>query len=130
MTDRELLEMAAKAADIKVWFPRMSNGQRGVLEPCHTIVNGKTQEWNPLEDDGAAFRLATKLGLVVRVNLRGEYSLAEYFINGEEYEFAIDHNKSSDVNAATRRSIVCAAAEIGTWQKESNNISELKNERF
>lgn len=101
MGDRELLELAARAS--RLYHPR------GV----EWLENEQGFEWNPLIDDGDAFRLATKLGLVVRVNLRGEYSLAEYFINGEEYEFAIDHNKSSDVNSATRRAIVCAAAEIG-----------------
>jgi hypothetical protein len=44
MTDRELLELAAKAIGIDHWF-----GKEG------------TVEWNPLTDDGDALRLAVKI---------------------------------------------------------------------
>ena len=50
MTDRELLELAAKAAGIKTEFYENDYGE---IE----------SEWNPLTDDGDALRLAVKLKL-------------------------------------------------------------------
>ena len=47
MTDRELLEAAAKAAGYVHYHPG----------------DGFYQTWNPLTDDGDALRLAVKLGL-------------------------------------------------------------------
>lgn len=105
MTNNKLLELAAKATQCEYqWF-----GANFHVRTPDKLWN----IWNPLLDDGDAFRLAATLGLVVRINLRGNYSLAEYFINGREREFAIDHNTCADINDATRRAIVCAAAEIG-----------------
>src|SRR5574343_236608 len=67
-TDIELLELAAKAAWIEVWFPRMNGGKdddgnRIILTPCHTMTPNGAAEWNPLTDDGDALRLAVKLGI-------------------------------------------------------------------
>jgi hypothetical protein len=62
MTDKELLELAAKAAGYKVWI--RCNGK--VL---HSDIwknsNIEWTPWNPLTDDGDALRLAVKLGLDV-----------------------------------------------------------------
>jgi hypothetical protein len=86
MTDRELLELAAKASDIHydmyVEKTYIQGAERTGLwnelwEYC----------WNPLTDDGDALRLAVKLGVNV-----------QFF---------------TDQYAATRRAIVLAAAEIG-----------------
>ena len=92
MTDRELLELAAKACGYTI----RENG---------TDVNGETWYWceqiadcwNPLNDDGDALRLA--------VECLGFYTL-QY--SAEDWE----HCKH-DGHAATRRAIVRAAAEIG-----------------
>ena len=90
MTDREMLEMAAKAAGI---------GQH-LLTPDARAADG-FREWNPLTDDGDALRLAVKL--------RGELSLLMPAC------FGIGRYKEwkDDPYAATRRAIVRAAAEIG-----------------
>ena len=88
----------------------MADGNGGVIEPCHTTRNGETLEWNPLEDDGDALRLAVKLGLTVVVesdmvfcrNRRSDKAFCE---------------RSNDPYAATRRAIVRAAAEIGRNMK-------------
>ena len=53
MTDRELLEAAAKAAGID-YYARAQSG--GMLTD-----NG---EWNPLTDDGDALRLAVRLRMM------------------------------------------------------------------
>jgi hypothetical protein len=95
MTDRELLELAAKAAGLKGWkfyeehpvdgYPRHSFGMR---------LGGN--RWNPLTDDGDALRLAAKLFLWQAVR--------------DGYQHVDSDN---DIYAATRRAIVRAAAEIG-----------------
>lgn len=93
-TDRELLELAAKAAGITstsrtidgaFWIPEGAECQR---------------PWNPLTDDGDALRLAVKLGLFA------EYDAASQLQ-------AISEVPGADPYADTRRAIVRAAAEIG-----------------
>ncbi len=50
-TDRELLELAAKAVNGGAWHPLTHDTPNGV--------------WNPLTDDGDALRLAVKLRIEV-----------------------------------------------------------------
>ncbi len=73
MKDRKLLELAAKAAGMKVapldgpwgppdegaWFYN-ANGGGGMFS-----IDARPMRWNPLTDDGDALRLAVKLGLAV-----------------------------------------------------------------
>ena len=62
MTDRELLEMAAKAAGItSVGYGRngIATGRNG---PC--LIG----YWNPLTDDGDALRLAYALGMQLNLD--------------------------------------------------------------
>ena len=58
MNDRELLELAAKAAGI------VYNESFGKGMWVGEFYSGK--EWNPLNDDGDALRLAVKLNFTVR----------------------------------------------------------------
>lgn len=83
MTDRELLELAAKAAEL----PPIEWG------------NPKRDAWNPLEDDGDAMRL------VVRLKQLGLWKAP--MINK-----SID-GWHEDAYAATRRCITTIAAQIG-----------------
>ena len=94
MTDRELLELAAKAAGIDVSTARQwPNGTYIFLEP-------RKPRWNPLTDDGDAFRL------MVACHIINELQTAiELFIDEDEWE--------EDSLASTRRAIVIAAAGIG-----------------
>ena len=100
MTDRELLELAAKAADIELrWHP---DGTAYSDSRCKDYWG----VWNPIADDGDALRLAVKLRLVcgfVEPNCWAE--LPGQFPSYEACE--------PDPYAATRRAIVRAAAEIG-----------------
>ncbi|HEU6454004.1 MAG TPA: hypothetical protein VN201_00915 [Roseateles sp.] len=59
MTDRELLEKAAKAAGLKdfAWFENNIHGHG------YPVLGHITTPWNPLEDDGDALRLAYTLKL-------------------------------------------------------------------
>lgn len=94
MTDRELLELAAKAAFDEFADQMLQCG------------------WNPLEEDGDALRLAVKLDLDIELT---EDSAWANGINVQNYQlFEWHHN---DKCAATRRAIVRAAAEIGKEQQ-------------
>ena len=97
MTDRELLEAAAKAAGIEVWW----NGRT-----CFVLkTKVATHEWNPLTDDGDALRLAVTLGLVVNCSRPSA---------GEPFkQHAVWVDEHCDNATLTRRAIVRAAAEIG-----------------
>lgn len=99
MTDRELLELAAKAAGIEV----LEFAHGGIISkyPCGHI-------WNSLEDDGDALRLAVKLNLWVHIEkygtsarkAGGAWTRCESQIHG-------------GIEQATRSAITRAAAEIG-----------------
>ena len=112
MTDRELLELAAKAAGIKIEpctcsDPRFPFRRKGNL--------GNRPHWNPLADDGDALRLAVDLGLRIRIKL-DPFRFTEICLpNTGWYSAPVYHN--DDRYAATRRAIVRAAAEIGERMK-------------
>jgi hypothetical protein len=114
MTDKELLELAAKADGRKT--ERIAG--KLWIEKC-------TTEWNPLTDDGDALRLAVKLGLsidptenlmVAEFDGFGEYEKATdvWFVDSKTAQtFSAMEIHGNDSCAATRRAIVRAAAEIG-----------------
>lgn len=111
--DRELLEMAAKAAGIDL---RWKLGVHQITLPPalpYYLVGGLDQYWNPLADDGDALRLAVKLKIDFYVGEDdGEAIYAGYFTRGSTSQrFAIERNCS---DSATRRAIVRAAAAIGS----------------
>ncbi len=103
MTDRELLEFAAKAAGYTgiVNF----NNTTGIMAPLNPTGTSKFQRWNPLTDDGDALRLAVKLGMDVCFG-------ANYVIVRGSVQMPLVNN-ANDPYAATRRAIVRAAAAIG-----------------
>jgi hypothetical protein len=122
MTDRELLELAAKAAGLE-FDPTVQN-QFGLLVVLEGFACQSYQKlWNPLTDDGDALRLAVKLGLSVLPTPEDVEVLADQHtreLHGETVSpWACESwtLKQQDPYAATRRAIVRAAAEIG---KEKN----------
>jgi hypothetical protein len=98
--DRELLELAAKAAG----YIARSDGEGGV---CIVVAPGRVKEWNPLFSDSDAFRLFVKLRMDVDIEY-GEVATGQEF---DRHQTLIDD--TGDPYAATRRAIVRAAAEIG-----------------
>jgi hypothetical protein len=98
--DRELLELAAKAAGIEV-TPNI-NG----WEEKYPIG------WNPLTDDGDALRLAVKLGMKIYPGEAYPWN-EEYADWPIQFGCAVDEDEEPDSYAATRRAIVRAAASIG-----------------
>lgn len=98
MTDRELLERAAKAAGIAVvWFSGLGTCLEDKPFPTR---------WNPLDDDGDALRLAVRLGISIGRSAAGaDRWAAQHSLDTIFYE-------AGDPYAATRRAIVRAAAEM------------------
>ena len=65
MTDKELLELAARATGD--YFPLTNRCTPSDYLPVAFMLDGKP--WNPLTDDGDAFRLAVKLGIFADTGL-------------------------------------------------------------
>lgn len=113
-TDRELLELAAKAAGIE-------------LQDDHYWRDGFWTRWNPLTDDGDALRLAVKLGISIDHDYIEVGMLTAGGMTDGEYEMGVEAWKVTekattikceelhghDPLAATRLAITRAAAEIG-----------------
>ena len=112
MTDRELLELAAKAARLTARGGDTFGGPLLVnlmYVACDGV--GEWDLWDPLTDDGDALRLAVKLRIGVQCHQeRGDYVLAD---DGDGHECCLSFGPEGDPYAATRRAIVRAAAEIG-----------------
>lgn len=95
MTDQELLTAAAKAADIYIIPYTWDKGAPWGEHDGFIVGDEGPDEWNPLEDDAQALRLAAKLYLWEAVRMA-------HRLVGEE--------GCPDIYAATRRAIVLAAA--------------------
>jgi hypothetical protein len=106
MTDRELLELAAKAAGYPIHSDAMFVKAGGGVETLYMGKNGPA--WNPLTDDGDALRLAVQLKLSVWFEPRENHEWTHIIWVSPVFE-----PYRGDTNAATRRAIVRAAAEIG-----------------
>ena len=114
-SDRELLELAAKAAGKDL--SRYEWHAFGFFLPA----GDATHCWNPLTDDGDSLRLAVKLRIALYLSetppadpevgyvIPHEYGPEWCYVPGEDGEPLGE----TDPYAATRRAIVRAAAEIG-----------------
>jgi hypothetical protein len=111
-TDRELLELAAKAAGLVLIRSRLDDPMwRDMLIDTRPEFP-QTMGWNPLTDDGDALRLAVKLEFDMGQMLTpGMVTVTGVDDNGGCV--AVDESYNIDPYAATRRAIVRAAAEIG-----------------
>lgn len=116
MTYRELLELAAKAywgneiddvvslewsdADNSILYTHADNQDHNGQD--------RTYRWNPLAEDADALQLAVKLRM--QINL-ADYGAAARVATGRWYGY--EEYIDGGIEAATRRAIVRAAAEIG-----------------
>lgn len=92
-TDRELLELAAKAAGYQLL--ELADG----VSFDHINTSGfDKRNWNPLADDGDAFRLAVRLAIRI-APIENKKECVELH--------------ASDPYAATRLAVVLAAVDIG-----------------
>jgi hypothetical protein len=111
--DHELLELAAKAAGM-LPLPdgkELDYSRDGGLMFCG---GGECTIWNPLDDDGDALRLAVRLTLSIcteNAATLGEVYCTRGRVFGN-YEI-FPSSRDDDGEAAARRAIVLAAAEIG-----------------
>lgn len=107
MTDRELLELAAKAVNFEfLYMPPTKDSSQGEF----LLVRNLGKRWNPLTDDGDALRLMAKLRLDV---CRPYRQHAEVCVWVDHLRDFFEEPEGDDPAAATRRAIVRAAAEIG-----------------
>lgn len=112
MQDKELLELAAKAAGYIVdehvssglWVYERNASWKGAEPPIFL--------WNPLIDDGDALRLSVKTGVGL-VQHQGWLQTMH-----PSLQERVDVMYENNPYAATRRAIVRAAAEIGRLTKE------------
>lgn len=98
MSDRELLELAAKAAGIGPVIGFAAQAGELMIGPRSNI-----RYWNPLANDSTAMRLAEKLDV-----FGSRDDLLKFYSWMEDALVVID-----DHAAAFRRAITCYAAEIG-----------------
>ena len=118
MTDREMLELAARAAGLKEFTE--INGRFAV----RTRFTGMQDwsPWNPLTDDGDALRLKVSLHLIVGSystysSVGGTYTTGNYTVPDEITVW--HHETAGDACAAERLAITRAAAEIGRQMEEA-----------
>lgn len=106
MTDKELLEYAAKAANKEiVWSSsNMFNWW------AHDVETGC--RWNPLEDSKDAFELMTKLKISVVMDSYEEYVCAQYCNYDQKIFLEQIVYCSGDLNKDYRLAITTCAAKI------------------
>ena len=120
MTDRELLELAAKAAGY-VLPSADDHDEIGRQYDYHLGLWVKHHLWGwfwfrPHIDDGQALRLAVKLHLTIEIWAgSSHYNQSVTIVEHDEGSVEFPHD--SDPYAATRLAIVRAAAEIGKAMK-------------
>lgn len=118
MSDRELLELAAKAAGI----PRNQWDYDGMRQLGHMVT--PRMMWNPLTDDGIALRLAADLRLRFEEKgdwrweprtpaWKGFWHVSRIRLRIDPNIIAVDEPHGIDRRSSLRRAIVRAAAEIG-----------------
>ena len=113
MTDKELLELAAKAAGIELHW----NAAGTPTVPYYFSEEGEAADWNPLVDDGDALRLAVKLKIKVGPDFGTTFDVVMAYTDPNDKQIMIAERSGVDPYAATRRAIVRAVAEIGKEMK-------------
>ena len=125
MNNRELLELAAKAAGIEYTVNDdeyyKTHSFFGLWLTFHDEPSEYARRyWNPLTDDGDALRLA--VNLMIAPTRYQSYSMAYALGNplpATEEIIEWHSSNNNDPYVATRRAIVRAAAEIGKNMKGS-----------
>lgn len=110
MDDRELLELAAKAAGVSGGWGEHIEYHNGAvdLRDIWILEGDEFVPWNPLDDDGDALRLAVKLAIEISPCPEHDSVFCEPKGNPD----SIITTEALD-DYGTRRAIVRAAAEIG-----------------
>ena len=113
MSDKELLELAAKAAGLTnlTYCPAWECMAEFDIDKQGGYFKWDTY-WNPLKDDSDALRLAVKLQLGISIPpvVDGRIEVVTFY---GPIVSIVEHPQNNDRNAATRRAIVRAASSIG-----------------
>ena len=72
MSNRELLEMAAKAARLNAFWNETRNCMELFTEEDHRYIG----DWRPDSDDGESLRLAVRLNMSVEANIDSIYCVS------------------------------------------------------
>ena len=105
MTDKEMTELAAVALGLDVEWMTDNQG----CSFLHNYENGC--EFDPLHNDGDAFRLMVNLGLCVVIE-------SDMVFCRNQRSDKVFRDRGKDKHNAVRRTIVSAAAEIGKKMKK------------
>lgn len=108
MTDKELLELAAKAIGIQIECIEDEDSLG-----CARKTGGEPAwvAWNPLADDGDALRLAVKLRMDIEIRVCAGYVSVAAYREPDSRVYVLE--KPGDSAESLRRAITRAAAEIG-----------------
>jgi hypothetical protein len=119
MTDRELLEAAARAAGMESKWDQPRGAKTGTLRARQPGSGDVFPYWMPLHDDGDALRLAVQCGIEVSIATdepdfegRTSRACAGYSTAADPRVRYVFEDHGGDLFAATRRAIVRAAAAI------------------
>ena len=117
MSDRELLELAAKAAGLTIHANNQASRDACGAGDVGLWISRESTCWNPLTDDGDALRLMVKLGISVLqfpacIGTGWPQNGLPARLIGFDPPYE-DISSGQDVLAATRRAITRAAAELG-----------------
>ena len=113
MSDKELLELAAKAVGIELLSEEWKD-EGGFIYYYYKIL-GDTQGWNPLNSDADALRLAVKLHLGINIPIHQTIKADVVCFSDSRINI---REEGDDPQVATRRAIVRAAAEIAKAKEE------------
>lgn len=110
MNDNNLLALAAKASGRRISNRTTDGGLMVCIDERRA-----PHKWNPLADDGDAFRLQVKLELIVGVHYDCSQPLPWLRVEDRlgNWTYAMTDEYGADLYAATRRAIVQAAAKLG-----------------
>ena len=110
MSDKELLERAARAAGIALgdWYGDTYQTLHDTPQDTDGFL------WNPLTNDGDALRLAVILHLDINVYPKSGEVGAVWHNSGKTVRRCFETVTNDDWATATRRAIVRAAAELAT----------------
>ena len=128
MTDREMLELAAKAAEWQLcgysWIGENEDDDEcEILESAFVKTHPEQElatKWNPLTDDGDALRLAVKLCIDVSHDAIGMKSFVyARTVFNDEIHIGLSEifDDESERHERVRRAITMAAAQIGKEMK-------------
>lgn len=106
-TEKELLELAAKAAGYSIHSDAWACVAGGAMPKLYMGNGGP--EWNPLEDDGDALRIARAVGMTIYFDSANQFCMMEHGAINGTCAFWGEYGDHSNM----REAITWLAAQIG-----------------